>query len=148
MTGAGHHQCHQQRGWDIDTFHNFINPGQAGWGEGGIMSSPHAVLSPALPSDGRVAQEPSLSSVRRFPKQPVHLLAGHSSLWPRDSPPPTCQPRMTEGHHSAFGTSACLWPCLKWKRDLAVGAMASEERAGEVLSRIFSKQQHIINIAG
>ena len=35
MMRAGHHQCHQQRGWDIDTFSNFINPGQAGLGEGG-----------------------------------------------------------------------------------------------------------------
>ena len=43
---------------------------------------------PALPSDGwQVAQELVLSSVCRAPVQPVHLLAGHSSLWPRDSAP-------------------------------------------------------------
>ena len=89
MMEAGHHHCHQQRGWDIDTFRNFINPGQKGWGRvGNISLSKCCSELPALPSYGRQeAQEPSLSSLRRAPDQPVHLLAGHSSLWPRDSAP-------------------------------------------------------------
>ena len=105
---AGHHHCHQQRGWDIDTFRNFINPGQKGWGRvGNISLSKCCSELPALPSYGRQeAQEPSLSSVLRAPDQPVHLLAGHSSLQPRDFF--FFLLGMTEG------ASQCLWDkCLR-----------------------------------
>ena len=81
------------------------------WGGGRVESmslSKCCSERPALPSYGwQVAQEPALSSVCRAPVQPVHLLAGHSSLWPSDFPP-SSPSRMTEG------ASQGLWDkCLR-----------------------------------
>ena len=147
---AGHHQCRQQRGWDIDTFSNFINPGQVGWGEGGehvplqmlFWASCSAIIwlaggsrtRPFFRVQGSSATcpltcRPFFPVAKRFP-----ALLPFQDDWGGIAGPlgqvPAC------GH---------IWR----KRDLPVGATASEERLwGSCPGHYFLKQQHRIKIAG